>query len=134
MKILKALGLVIITGAIIYAGAILLGFNLPRPGFLNPGIEGEVVLKVTLLMDNNVRNPLDRIEVDVAKNPGPPPKGGVAVTDETGTATFKLKPSSYYIFFNDNSFPKNLAVPALEEITVVEGVGSERTILVTTRK
>lgn len=83
-------------------------------------------------MDNNVQNPLSDIEVDLAEKPGQPPKGGVALTDESGVAVFKVRPGSYYIYFNDNTFPKNLKVPELEQIVVKEGVVNDKTILVTT--
>ncbi len=117
-----------------YIGAILLGFNLPKPAFWEKGIEGEIELRVTLLMDNNVKNPLANVEVDLAEKPGNPPKGGVAVTNEFGVATFKVKPDNYYIYFNDLSFPKNLAVPQPVSVIVTKGANSEKTILVTTNK
>ncbi len=85
-------------------------------------------------MDNNVKNPLPNIEVDLGEKPGQPPKGGTAITNESGVATFKVKPGSYYIYFNDNTFPKNLEVPELGQIVVTEGVVSEKIILVTTSK
>ncbi len=134
MKIIKYALIFIVVLAVFYAGAIFLGFNLPQPAFLNNGIEGNAELKVTLLMDNNVKNPLPNVEVDVAEKPGNPPKGGVAITDESGVATFKIKPGTYYIFFNDLSFPKNLAVPQLQQITVSGEKVSEKTFLITTSK
>jgi len=133
MKALKFVILILIILVVLYAGAIFTGFNLPKPAFLNKGIEGNAKLKVTLLMDNNVKNPLANIEVDVAEKPGQPPKGGVGITDEKGTATFKIKPGSYFIYFNDITFPGNLKVPELESITVSEGVINEKTLLITTK-
>jgi hypothetical protein len=130
-KILK-LVLIALFILVVYVAAILLGFNLPKPAFLDNGIEGKAELQVTLLMNNNVRNPLANIEVDVAEKPGPPPKGGVAATDENGIATFKIKPGDYYIYFNDNSFPGNLAVPAPKQVTVVEDKITTKQFLIET--
>lgn len=116
----------------LYVGAIFAGFNLPKPAFLDKSIVGDTELKVTLLMDNNVRNPLDRVEVDLGPKPGPPAKGGVATTDQQGVATFMVKPGDYYIYFNDLTFPKNLSVPQPVAVTVIEGQLNQKTILVTT--
>lgn len=132
MQMLKFIAIAVVAAIILYTGAIFLGFNLPKPEFLDKGIEGNAVLKITLLMDNNVKNPLPNIEVDVAEKPGPPPKGGIALTDESGVATFKIKPGSYYVFFNDLTFPKNLSRPQPVQITVSDGGVNEKTILITT--
>jgi hypothetical protein len=133
MKALKLGALVLIFLVILYVGAIFAGFNLPKPVFLeNKGIEGNVELKVTLLMDNNVKDPLSNVEVDVAPEPGQPPKGGVALTNEEGVATFKIKPGSYFIYFNESTFPKNLATPNPQSVIVAEGSVNEKTILITT--
>lgn len=138
MKLVKTLKFIIIglfILAILYVGAIFLGFNLPKPAFLeDKGIEGNSELKVTLLMDNNVKNPLPNIEVDVAEKPGQPPKGGIAITNEEGIATFKVKPGSYFIYFNDDTFPKNLDTPEPQPINVTEEAISEKTFLITTNK
>ncbi len=109
-----------------------------RPEFLSmlcldKGIEGNTELKVTLFMDNNIKNPLPNIEVDVAKKPGQPPKGGVAITNDQGIATFNIKPGSYFIYFNNLTFPKNLSTPEPQSITVVEGAANEKTLLITTQ-
>ena len=133
MKILKFFLAFIISLIIFYAAAIMLGLDLPKPAFLNKGIEGNAELSVTLLMNNNVKNPIPNTEVDVAEKPGQPPKGGVAITNESGVATFKIKPGNYYIYFNENSFPKNLAIPESQQITVVEGKVNEKTFLVNTK-
>ncbi len=134
MKTLKLIVISLVGLAILYVGLIFAGFNLPKPAFLEKkGIEGNAELEVTLLMDNNVKNPLPNIEVDVAEKPGPPPKGGIGLTDENGVAMFKIKPGNYFIYFNDTVFPKNLATPPLEQITVVEGSINEKTLLITTK-
>ncbi len=133
MKTLKFVLIFVAVVIVLYIGAVLLRF-LPVPEFLGGGIEGNSELKVTLLMDNNVKNPLSNIEVDVAKKPGPPPKGGVAYTNESGAATFKVKPGDYYIYFNSNAFPKNLKVPELMQVSVQEGAVTEKTVLITTAK
>ena len=134
MKILKFVVVLLVIVALLYGGGIVLGFDLPKPAFLDQGIGGSAELKVTLLMDNNLKNPLANIEVDVAKKLGPPPKGGVAVTDESGVATFKIKPGNYYLYFNHASFPKNLAVPESQPITVTEGAVNQKTLLITTSR
>jgi hypothetical protein len=134
LKILKFVLIFIVAAAIFYFAAIFLGANLPKPAFLEKGIEGNTELKVTLLMDNNVKNPLPNVEIDLAQKPGQPPKGGTAITDESGVATFKVKPGDYYVYFNENTFPQNLKVPELVQIVVEEGVANEKTILVTTSK
>lgn len=110
-----------------------MGFNLPKPTFLDKGIEGKTELKVTLLMDNNVKNPVSSIEVDVAPKPGQPPKGGVAITNEEGVASFKIKPGSYFVYFNNLTFPKNLSIPEPQAITVTADMINEKIILVTTQ-
>lgn len=132
---MKAFTIAIILVVLLISGylvAIFAGIDLPKPGFLDKGIEGNAQLKVTLLMDNNLKNPVNNVEVDIALKPGQPPKGGVAVTDELGIATFKIKPGNYYIYFNENTFPKNLKVPELEQIVVKEDAVNEKTILVDT--
>jgi hypothetical protein len=132
LKILKFVLIFLAAGAVFYFVAIFLGFNLPKPALMERGIEGNAELKVTLLMDNNVRNPLPNIEVDLAEKPGQPPKGGVAITNEQGVATFKVKPGSYFIYFNEVSFPKNLSAPEPQAVTVAEGSVNEKTLLVGT--
>lgn len=134
MKILKYVLISAFALAILYVGAIFLGFDLPKPAFLDKGIEGKAVLKVTLLMDNNNNDPVSKTEVDVALKPGQPPKGGVAFTDEAGVATFNIKPGTYSIYFNENSFPNNLAIPEPQSITVVEEGNNETTFLIDTKK
>ncbi len=134
MKILKFVLIFLIALIIFYVGAVLLGVNLPKPTLFNKGIEGKAELRVTLLMDNNIKNPVSNVEVDVAKNPGQPPKGGFGTTNASGTAIFKIKPGTYYIYFNEATFPKNLAVPELEQITVDETSVKEKTILITTKR
>ncbi len=134
MKVLKYILVLFIALVVFYVGAILLGFNLPKPASLDKGIEGNAELRVTLLMDNNLKNPLPNIEVDVAEKLGQPLKGGVAITNEQGVATFKVKPGSYYIFFNSGAFPKNLAEPEPQQVTVSEGGTNEKTILVNTSR
>jgi len=94
-------------------------------------IKGDAVLEVTLLMNNNSRDPLGKIEVDVAEKPGPPPEGGIAITDESGIATFRIKPGVYFIYFNNSNFPKNLSTPEPSSVVVTEGINT-KTILITT--
>ena len=132
MKIAKLFLILLVLGVLLYLGAVYLGFNLPIPSFMEDNIEGDAQLTVTLLMDNNVNDPLANIEVNLAPEPGKPPKGGVALTDDKGVATFNIKPGDYYIYFNELSFPKNLVMPETSAINVAENVTNEKTILVTT--
>jgi hypothetical protein len=115
-----------------YFGATFLGFNLPKPAFLTDSISGSAVLEVRLLMDNNVQDPVARVEVDLAEEPGPPPDGGVATTDQTGTATFNVKPGEYVIYFNDSNFPENLSAPATQPVTVTQEGPNVVTIMLST--
>lgn len=73
------------------------------------GIEGGAVLKVTVLAVDNA--PISELEVDVGKEPGPPPEGGVMTTDVNGTATFYIRPGSYIVYFNQAAFPSDLLYP-----------------------
>ncbi len=134
MKKLKFILIFVAVLIVLYVGAVLLGVNLPKPAFLDSGIEGNAELKVTLLMNNKLKNPVNKVEVDVAKKPGQPPKGGIATTDESGVAVFKIKPGIYYIYFNDVTFPKNIAVPEARQVTVDEKSVKEETFLIDTRR
>jgi hypothetical protein len=90
-------------------------FSLPQFG--QKGIEGDAVLQVTLEMEDTA-NPLANVEVDLAEEPGPPPVGGTALSDDNGVATFNVKPGNYFVFFNDNNFPKNLEAPEPQAVEV----------------
>jgi hypothetical protein len=133
MQLLK-FGLIFLAALVVYVGAILAGFNLPGAALLKKSIAGNEVLKVTVLMDNRVQDPVANVEVDVAETPGPPPEGGVSPTDSKGVATFHIKPGTYVIYFNNANFPKNLAVPELVPVTVTQGEVAQVTIQVSTAK
>jgi hypothetical protein len=90
--------------------------------------KGRNELRVKILSEGK---PVKNLEVDVAKKPGPPPKGGVAITDENGIATFYLESEKYYVFFNAANFPKNLEYPVPKQIVVEEGKVNEYTINLT---
>jgi len=90
------------------------------------GIQGNARLEVTLLMDNGM--PLSNVEVDLAENPGPPLTGGVALSDENGLAVFNIMPGNYFIFFNDNNFPKNVEVPEPEPVEIITDKINQKTI------
>lgn len=92
------------------------------------GIQGNTQLSITAKMEDT-NNPVPNLEIDLAQQPGPPPPGGVALTDENGIAKFNVQPGNYFIYFNQNTFPKNLKMPEPEQITVNEGVINEKTIL-----
>ena len=104
-----------------------LGFNLFTK--LDPGIKGDAILEVTLIMDNGL--PLENVEVDLADQPGAPPVGGVAITDQNGLAVFNVKPGKYFVFFNDNNFPKNVKSPELQPVEVKSGEINKIEILMT---
>jgi len=72
--------------------------------------------------------PIKNLEIDVGKKLGPPPRGGVAYTDENGIATFYLKPGKYYLYFNAANFPKDFEYPEPKEIIVEEGKINEYTV------
>lgn len=107
--------------------------SFPRIG--DKGIAGDAKLEVKLMMDNGT--PLSNIEVDVGERSGPPPKGGVSVTNNKGIATFNIKPGSYFIYFNSTTFPKNLEWPAQEgpetKIQVEENTVNEKTLIFKTK-
>ncbi len=86
---------------------------------------GESELRIIALVEGK---PINNLEIDIGKKLGPPPKGGIAQTNEKGIATFYLKPGKYYLYFNASNFPENLEYPAPREITVEEGKINEYTI------
>ena len=91
------------------------------------GIQGEARLEVTLKMDNG--RLLDNVEVDLAEEPGPPPIGGVALSDENGLAVFNVRPGNYFIFFNDNNFPKNIEASEPQPVEVMTDKINQQTII-----
>lgn len=131
MKALKIF-LVIIVFLLGYA----LGNLFPWSGFSFIGekknIEGNSKLEVSLLVDNN--QPVKDVEIDLAEKPGPPPKGGIAVTNERGIAEFNVQPGNYFIYFNSNYFPKNLQEPELLQVQVAEGQVNKKTITLKTKQ
>lgn len=87
----------------------LLGSFFPfplTPSFFQGDIRGETELRVTVLRDGI--QPIPDLEVDLAKEPGHPPKGGSVETDHRGVATFFINPGIYYIYFNMKNFPADL--------------------------
>jgi len=90
------------------------------------GIEGEARLEVLLLTDNG--RPLDNVEVDLAEEPGPPPVGGVSLSNKEGIAIFDVKPGNYFIFFNASNFPKNIEYPEPRAVEVLEDQVNQETI------
>jgi hypothetical protein len=73
------------------------------------GIEGGAMLKVTVLTVDDV--PVSKLEVDVGREPGPPPEGGLETSDDNGTATFYIRPGSYVVYFNAANYPTDLIYP-----------------------
>lgn len=131
MKIILKIVLVLATFIFGYA----LGNFIPWSGFSFGGgesIAGSAKLEVILQMDSG--QPVANVEVDLGEKPGPPKKGGVAVTNENGVATFNVQPDSYFIYFNSGSFPKNLQEPEPQPIQISEENINKKTIFLITKK
>lgn len=124
MKLLKFILPLLLTFAIGYA----LGnvFPLGRFKIEDKGIQGDAKLTLKFVTTENV--PVSDLEIDIAEQPGPPPKGGVAISDKNGAANFSVKPGLYYIYFNSSTFPKNFKQPDLIRMQVDEGKINEKTI------
>lgn len=119
-------------GLIFILAGYFIGSYFPVTGFFSSGasIVGDATLQVTILRPDN--SPATNLEVDAATQPGAPLKGGVAMTDSKGVATFNIKPGNYFIFFNANNFPKGLAEPINPtEVTLIENQITKRTINLT---
>lgn len=129
MKIVK-----ILTVIIIFLLGYAIGNFLPLSGFgeQKGGIMGSAKLEVTILDENS--KPVTSLEVDVAKKPGPPQRGGTAMTDQNGIATFNIQPGDYFIYFNSGNFPQNLQEPEPQPIQTNEGNISKKTIILKTKK
>ena len=128
VAILAAAAILLAVLTIGYALGNILPFSLSM--FSGQGIKGNAKLEVKLVMDN--LSPLSNIEVDLGEKTGPPPKGGVAVTNENGVATFDIKPGSYVIYFNLGTFPKNLDWPQggpETKVQVEENKVNEKTLI-----
>lgn len=109
----------------------LVGSYFPVRGFFGngssgPSISGSAELQVTVLRPDN--SPATGLEVDVATQIGQPGEGGMVETDGTGVATFHIKPGTYYIFFNDTNFPKDLLHKDTPQVTVSEGLTTKQTV------
>jgi len=90
-------------------------------------ISGNNLVVIKVVDKDNL--PIVGLEVDIGAKPGPPPEGGIAITEENGTARFNLKAGTYYIYFNDNNFPKEYKQPSeFETINVVDGKTTLKTI------
>lgn len=126
----------IIVSIIILVAGYLLGSFFPFPlntSFLQSDIRGDAELRVTILRDNG--QPVPNLEVDVAEETGPPPKGGIFETDENGLATFFIKPGVYSVYFNMGTFPGDLQpLPqGSKRIKVELGKINEETIILTSK-
>lgn len=93
---------------------------------------GPARLEVAVTMDNGT--PVPNLEVDVAEKPGSPKRGGVAITDQNGIAVLDIQPGDYFIFFNENNFPQNLAHANPQPVRVTEGGVNKKMIVLTTKK
>lgn len=91
------------------------------------GIKGDIVFTITAKMVET-ETPLPNVEIDLAPQPGNPPVGGVALTDENGVAVLSVRPGTYFIYFNDNTFPENLVMPEPEQVIITEEGANNKTI------
>ncbi len=123
MKVLKFAFFIVLLLAGYTLGSI---FPLDFSRLAGRSIEGNTVLQVKALMDNG--QPIPKLEIDLDTQPGPPAKGGVSHTDDNGTATFKVKPGDYVIYFNNGTFPKNLGMVGIVPVTVETEKVNEKTI------
>ena len=108
----------------------LIGSFFPVKGFFSAneqGISGNAILKVTVLRPD--KKPATNLEVDIATEVGKVLNGGHVNTDSNGVATFKIKPGTYYIFFNANNFPKNLLYKDVPPVLVTESSTAAETII-----
>jgi flagellar basal body-associated protein FliL len=90
-------------------------------------IKGDAELKVTVVSSGG--SPVAGLEIDLGAKSGPPPQGGVAITDQAGVASFSVKPGKYAIYFNTAAFPGNLVVPRETPFEVVAGKSNEAKII-----
>lgn len=95
-------------------------------------IQGNSQLVVTAKMAET-NSPVPNLEIDLAIEPGPPPAGGIALTNENGIAKFYVQPGVYFVYFNHANFPENLIVPESEKITVTEGEINKKDIILFTK-
>lgn len=96
------------------------------PG-VDKGIRGDTQVLITAIMEDR-GNPVPNLEIDVAPQPGEPPPGGVALTNEDGVAEFHIQPGNYFIYFNQSNFPRNLKMPEPEPLTVIEGAVNKKEV------
>jgi hypothetical protein len=91
-------------------------------------IQGTAILKVTVKTNRGAL--VKNLEVDIGKQSGPPPVGGVSKTDAKGIATFSVKPGTYMVYFNKYGFPSNLQYPpdAPPTVKVTAGAPVETTV------
>jgi len=82
-----------------------------------PENTGRLVVNVS----NEANEPIIGIEIDVAKQPGPPEDWGVKEADTEGTAVYDLEPGTYYVFFNMNRFPTDYVIQPEKQVTIEEG-------------
>jgi len=114
--------------AILAVASIIITTTIVIPEITPNDISGSNPVLVTVLNESNT--PVTNLEVDVGAKPGPPPVGGVATTDENGTAHFNLKAGKYYIYFNGDNFPEEYRQPnQFETIEVTDGKITKKTII-----
>jgi hypothetical protein len=106
-------------------------FGLMR-GAIGENIGGSAELKVTVVQKNGT--PVVGVEVDVAKETGPPPEGGFKNTNDEGIADFEIEPGDYVIYFNMNNFPQELIVPEPVPINITGDNPILKTIILETKE
>ncbi len=127
----------VLTVVLVFIAGYAVGNFLPFSGFsfssmFAKDIRGSDTLEVKLIMDNGL--PLENVEVDLGEQAGPPAKGGMAVTNNDGVATFLVRPGNYVIFFNTNNFPKNVNMPELQQVVVEQGEINKMTMKLTVKQ
>jgi hypothetical protein len=96
------------------------------------GIKGDILFILTAKMIET-KTPIPNVEIDLGLQPGNPPAGGIAITDENGMAIFSVQAGTYFIYFNDNTFPKHLVMPEPEEVIITEKGINDKTIFFTVK-
>lgn len=91
---------------------------------------GDEVLKITVLREDGT--PLTGFEVDLwaEREIEGPPTAAIGETDESGVATFYLKPGTYWQGFNLTDWPSDLEIPVGQQEIIVKS-GEENVVTIT---
>ncbi len=130
MKFLKLIFIIVFFFVVGYVLGNIFPFNSL---FLFRGIAREVDLKITVLRDDQTA--VSGVEVDIDESLPPLPIRMVSsLTNESGVATFKLKPGTYFVFFNLNNFPQDLEFPKTSQRIDIQGNRENELTIVLKRK